>query len=1044
MKKKIVSFFVVGILVLSGLGAVAIIEDNITVEKDEMITLEFSPLVIEEFDSKYIEVSLEDTSSNLMNPGLPVLPKVVENVELPFGVQNVKVEVIPKNVQEYEIEGKIRPAPAFLPLKAVSNNVVVKTEKDEEIYSSEELFPSSWHSYHVGCGRNSANEIVTHVVIHAYPARYVPAEDKLFVAESFDIIISYEDPKSNPFPLNSEYDMVIIAPKKFSNDLQKFINHKNNLKTPINTTLKTTQSIYTEYNDPMYRDKPEKIKYFIKDAIENWGVKYVLLVGGLKSLIWGKPRDDPNQGSKDWLVPVRYNNIYDNPKFPLDNYTIHDPGVICDLYYADIYKEGGVFEDWDPNGDGLICGWGKEGYINDTGYDSPYEIDWYPDVSVGRLACRNIWEVRIMVDKIINHENNAYGKDWFNKMIVISGDGFLDQQDLNIQWDTKNLSDGEYKIYAQSTNPEMVSGPVDVINVTLDRSQVTNLTFNHDDHLKFDTYPYIPIAEITSPSNGDILGNTDYYEEIPERDAYCNQFLKWADLEYIDGIMHIRGKSYDPKPYGVVTDIHVWINNSAEEKVFEHTVNDIEIYYEGEWATGEEVLKGEGGALYHMPGFQKEILWSSNGKWTGQSDIMNAFNKGSGFTFFSGHGSPAVWSNHGAGIPGNRRHSHIGGIGVYDRYGPPYFPMETLSNRYKTPVTLVGGCHNSQFNVSFIATYILRLPFMWTYGSITPECWSWWLTRVSKRGSIATIGNTGLGYGVIGEDCTSVGLDGGICIEFFKQYNGGYDILGDTYLQTQANYVNNFDMNLQEHGKTLSQWVLLGDPSLKLGGYETSNQQVTIQINGNRVNSDGTPGGFIEFQANANGETPNSYEWSFDTSGDGEYDTYRTGVYVDDVTWDSSGVYWVEIKAIYDDHEETTLTIVDIENNEFPDTPTKPSGKTNVRAWIPYTYKTAATDPNNYDLYYIFDWGDGTYSWVGPKESGKVVSDTHIWKEKGDYEVTVMVVDTEAYWSDWSDPLSVSVTKTKEINNRSLLQILQKFFENYPNTFPILRQLLGL
>ena len=155
-----------------------------------------------------------------MNPGQPIVPKVVKAVELPFGVKNVKFEVTPKNVHEYEIEGEIRPAPPFVPLTAARTDVVVKSEKDEEIYSSEELFPSSWHRHHVGCGLNDANEPVTHVAIQTYPARYVPASGKLFVAENIDIKISYEDPGSNLFPATAEYDLVIIAPSSFSNDLQ--------------------------------------------------------------------------------------------------------------------------------------------------------------------------------------------------------------------------------------------------------------------------------------------------------------------------------------------------------------------------------------------------------------------------------------------------------------------------------------------------------------------------------------------------------------------------------------------------------------------------------------------------------------------------------------------------------------------------------------------------------------------------------------------------------------------------------------------------------
>ena len=59
-----------------------------------------------------------------------------------------------------------------------------------------------------------------------------------------------------------------------------------------------------------------------------------------------------------------------------------------------------------------------------------------------RLACVNVTEVRTVVKKIITYETTTYGSEWFKKMTVISGDGFLDQEDLNIQWDTNGLPTG--------------------------------------------------------------------------------------------------------------------------------------------------------------------------------------------------------------------------------------------------------------------------------------------------------------------------------------------------------------------------------------------------------------------------------------------------------------------------------------------------------------------------------------------------------------------------------------------------------------------------
>jgi len=782
-----------------------------------MSTLTFSQPAIKQYSSDYIEINFDGISTYLTNPGQPVLPEFVKSVELPFGAKNVNVEVTPNNVKEYEIDREIRPAPAHVLLVNNENSYSSTPIKDEELYASDTPFPSSWYSYKVGCGLNANNERVTFVSIHIYPTRYTPASGKLYVAESADIKTSYE-PGYQPTNYLESYDMVIIAPAKFSSALQPLVTHKNDYG--VKTILKTTESIYSEFSG---MDKPEKIKYFIKYAIENYDITYVLLVGGLKSQFYGKPRDDANQGTKSWFVPVRYNNLYDNPAHPLEAGSLHDPGVLCDLYYADIYKEGGEFDNWDPNGDGIIAAWGIDGVENDT------DIDMYPDVSLGRLACTSLGEVNDVVNKIISYEKSPADSSWFKKMVVISGDGFLDQKDLNIEWDTNGLLDGDYTVYAQSTNPEATFGPIEEINITLKKTVATSLHFHHNDNLRVSSYPAPPIAEIVSVTEGDILGNTDYTYIPAENEAYCNEFSGWADVNYTDGILHIRGKTYDPKPYGNVTNIHVWIENEDHEIVFSDWRNNSEMYYEGEWITGARELRGGGGALYYMPeDFEKVFVWASNGEFTGQKDVLTELSKGCGFAFLSGHGSPNVWADHYPGIPGNRKNGSVTGLEVislktsFPFFKIPALPMNKIKNTDKPPVVLIGGCHNSQFNVSMLGCLLdsKNLKKMWTYGIPVPECFSWYLVKLPHTGAIATIGNTGLGYGSIGDLCTIEGLDGGICIEFFKQYGTyGHHVLGDAYTQTLRTYVDTFDMGFLDHAKSLQQWALLGDPSLMIGGY---------------------------------------------------------------------------------------------------------------------------------------------------------------------------------------------------------------------------------
>ena len=215
----------------------------------------------------------------------------------------------------------------------------------------------------------------------------------LFVFSS--IGVAYESSNKPFFVSSNTYDLVIIAPKIFSRALSPLVKHKNDVG--VKTILKTTEDIYREYNG---RDKPEQIKYFIKDALETWGIKYVLLVGGLKS------------GRQSWYVPVRYSNLDDRQGWDLR--------YISDLYYADIYKyenDEKVFDDWDSNGNGIFAEWNWNSSVKDV-------LDLTPDVCVGRLACRDLFEVRTVVQKIINYETGTSSSNWFKNMVIAGGDTF--------------------------------------------------------------------------------------------------------------------------------------------------------------------------------------------------------------------------------------------------------------------------------------------------------------------------------------------------------------------------------------------------------------------------------------------------------------------------------------------------------------------------------------------------------------------------------------------------------------------------------------------
>ena len=68
-------------------------------------------------------------------------------------------------------------------------------------------------------------------------------------------------------------------------------------------------------------------------------------------------------------------------------------------------------------------------------------------------------------------------------------------------------------------------------------------------------------------------------------------------------------------------------------------------------------------------------------------------------------------------------------------------------------------------------------------------------------------------------------------------------------------------------------------------------------------------------------------------------------------------------------------------------------------------------------IYYLFDWGDNKLSgWIGPYNSGEIVSAHHTWENKGSYQIRVKAKDENGIQSDWSEPLKVKMPKNKLIN----------------------------
>lgn len=96
--------------------------------------------------------------------------------------------------------------------------------------------------------------------------------------------------------------------------------------------------------------------------------------------------------------------------------------------------------------------------------------------------------------------------------------------------------------------------------------------------------------------------------------------------------------------------------------------------------------------------------------------------------------------------------------------------------------------------------------------------------------------------------------------------------------------------------------------------------------------------------------------------------------------------------------------------NDPPGIPNIPSGPAEGEPGIEYDFSSATTDPEEDDILYLFDWGDGTDSdWLGPYNSGETCTVSHAWMNSGTSYVKVKAKDTYDHGSDWSDSLSIAI-----------------------------------
>jgi hypothetical protein len=186
------------------------------------------------------------------------------------------------------------------------------------------------------------------------------------------------------------YDLLIIAPYEFIDELEPLQRFKDASARP--TILLNLSEVYANPSCSTGVDEPEKIKKCIAHYKETKGIKYVMLVGDIDKFParyrwWGLPDQE------GWAV--------------------------SDLYYADLYENGTTtFDDWDGNNNGLYgeIEFEPDGTINND------NIDFLPDVAVGRIPASTEAEVTAYVNKVIAYEMaTTPWQAWFKTAALYTG-----------------------------------------------------------------------------------------------------------------------------------------------------------------------------------------------------------------------------------------------------------------------------------------------------------------------------------------------------------------------------------------------------------------------------------------------------------------------------------------------------------------------------------------------------------------------------------------------------------------------------------------------
>ncbi|HWI55973.1 MAG TPA: C25 family cysteine peptidase, partial [Bacillota bacterium] len=219
----------------------------------------------------------------------------------------------------------------------------------------------------------------------------------------FSLTAAWSQPSQSPTLVTNR--LLLIAPNSFHPTLQEFLAHKQKL---LPTELLSLENILQRTAGV---DDPEKLKRFLYEQWRSRGLGYVLLVGDVD------------------VLPVRF-MVLDRVTPAAMDYAFYP----SDLYYSDLAKADGSFEDWNARKDSFHAGYfgevrGEKNKQDPINFD---QIDYQPDIAVGRWPVSTPEEVLRVAAKSLAYEQSvlANSAPYLHRAAFVAVGGWVDSRSL--------------------------------------------------------------------------------------------------------------------------------------------------------------------------------------------------------------------------------------------------------------------------------------------------------------------------------------------------------------------------------------------------------------------------------------------------------------------------------------------------------------------------------------------------------------------------------------------------------------------------------------